>query len=85
MLLYIRDFRENRRREGRTFSMGVREITFTLLPQKYMTFESKERLGKVCVLRHGVERLHCTVPLTFAADFSNVAQCICLLFIATAL
>jgi len=39
------EFWRNRRRKGRTFLMSISEIT--------VYFESKERVGKVCELRHG--------------------------------
>jgi len=64
--LRIVDFRENRLKEGRDFFLiGVHEITLALVPLNCITFESKERLGKVCVLCHTFAVLLCcdTMPL----------------------
>jgi hypothetical protein len=48
-LLSTCEFSENWHRKGRTFLMGVNEVTFSGVSWARMTFESKERLGKVCV------------------------------------
>ena len=47
-------------REDRVFLMGLNKITFTHVPY----FESKERLGNTCVLRHWVHHLHSVQPST---------------------
>ena len=79
--LRIADFRENRRREGHDFFLiGVREITIALVPLNCITFESKERVGKVCVcvLRHTFAVLLCcdTLPLQiFQTSCSTFAFC----------
>jgi hypothetical protein len=52
MLLSICEFRENWRREGCTFLIAVNEITLTTYRKIVSRLESKEILGKVCVLRH---------------------------------
>jgi len=57
MLLRTGEFGENRHRKGRTFVLGVNEITFTGVSWARMTFENKERFGSVCVWRHGVPNL----------------------------
>lgn len=46
--------------EDRIFFMGLNKITFTHVPY----FESKERLGNTCVLRHEVHHLHSVQPST---------------------
>ena len=56
-LLRTCEFSEKWHRKGTAFLMGVNEITFTGVLWARMTFESKERLGKVCVWRHGVPNL----------------------------
>jgi len=47
-------------REDRIFLMGLNKITFTHVPY----FESKERLGNTCVLRHWLHHLHFVQPST---------------------
>jgi hypothetical protein len=62
VLLCVRDFRENRRREGHDFFfllIGVHEITLTRVQLNCIAFESKERLGQVWVLRHTFALLLC--------------------------
>jgi len=46
---------ENRRKEYRTSLKDVNENTHTYTVKRYTYFQSrpKERLGEVCVLRHG--------------------------------
>jgi hypothetical protein len=41
------------RRKGGVFLVGVNEITLSLYRETVWYLESKERLGKTCVLRHG--------------------------------
>jgi hypothetical protein len=38
MLLSVWRLRANRHREGRTFVMGLNEVTFTCVPEKHVTF-----------------------------------------------
>lgn len=47
-------------REDRTFLTGLNKVTFRHVPY----FESKERLGNTCILRHGVHHLHSVQPST---------------------
>ena len=46
-----------------SFLVGVREITFTRVPQSYMTSAGKESLRNRCVLRHGLHHLHSSYKL----------------------
>jgi hypothetical protein len=59
MLLSMWEFRENRLRKVRTFVVDVNEITYHLLVYHETVWhsDSKERLGEVCVPRHGADRL----------------------------
>jgi hypothetical protein len=41
--------------EVRTFLMRVNEIIFTLYLENDCSFESKERLGKMRLMHHGVD------------------------------
>jgi hypothetical protein len=50
MLLNIREFRETK---GRAVRIGV-PAQLRLYRATTLRFESKERRGKLCVLRHGV-------------------------------
>jgi hypothetical protein len=50
----IFEFRENWRRGDLTFVLGVHGVTFSVYDEPVWYFESKEQLGKVFVLRHGV-------------------------------
>ena len=54
MLINIGQFHENQTRESRTFIMDVNEI---MCHETVGNSESKECLGKVCVLCHGVHHL----------------------------
>jgi hypothetical protein len=47
MLVSICELRENRRREGCAFVVGVNEITCTGVPWNLWYFESKEHLGEI--------------------------------------
>jgi hypothetical protein len=47
------EFLENRHREGRAAVVGVNGLTYTICPETVQQFESKERLGKLCVRRCG--------------------------------
>jgi len=47
------EFWRNRRRKGSTFLTSVSEITLCGCHINVRYFESKERVGKVCELRHG--------------------------------
>lgn len=45
------------------FLIGLHEVTLVLVPLKCVTVDSKERLAKVCVLRHTFARsLCCATP-----------------------
>jgi predicted RNA-binding protein len=60
-MLRVYEFYENRRRKGHTFLMGVK-VYSRLYPEAVRNFKSKERLGKVCVLRHRAKHF-CIVVL----------------------
>jgi len=57
MLLSICKFCENGRSEGHTPLTGVIELLLRVYRENVRRFESKERPGKVCVLRQGVHHL----------------------------
>jgi hypothetical protein len=60
------------------FLIGVHEITLARVPSNCITFERKERLGKVYVLRHTFAVLLCcaTLPLQiFQTSCSTLAFC----------
>jgi hypothetical protein len=59
MLLSVCEFRENRRREGRNFVMGLNVITFTrVLWKPTILLKGINPWSAVkCVLRHGGRRL----------------------------
>ena len=57
MLLSICKFCEYGRSEGRTLPTGVNELHLRAHRENVRRFKSKERPGKVCVLRQGVQHL----------------------------
>jgi hypothetical protein len=57
MLLSILEFGENRRREGRTFLMGVNEITWTRVPLQRFDIQKVKKALVNSVLRHGLRHL----------------------------
>jgi hypothetical protein len=54
---------QEKAKKSHSLLIGVHEITFTLLPQSYMTSAGKERLFNHCVLRHRLHRLHSSYKL----------------------
>jgi hypothetical protein len=57
VLFCIREFRENRRREGQTFVVDGNELTFMCTPSDGTIFQRIEGGGVFCVLRHRVRHL----------------------------
>jgi hypothetical protein len=79
MLFSIYEFNENRLRQIRTFLMAVNQIRFRRVPWNRMTLDSKEYLGKFCVLCHGVRHLRsclftCLWVSLFSAYFYIIFQ-----------
>jgi hypothetical protein len=60
----VHGFCKNRRTEGRTFIVGVNEITFTHVRETLRHFENKACRGEVCALRKGVHHLQSCLFLT---------------------
>jgi hypothetical protein len=54
MLLNFWEFHENRRREYRNRRKWKYIYAYTVKPYTYFQSRTKERLGEVCVLSHGV-------------------------------
>ena len=57
MLLTICEFRENVLRKGRALLCVLMKSHLRLYRETVSYFDSKERLGEVCALRHAVQRL----------------------------
>ena len=72
MLLDIYKFRENLRREGRSFLTDVNEITLTSVPSN-PNFGNKECLGKNFVLNHGL--CHLQSCYIYSATFTELHIC----------
>jgi hypothetical protein len=73
MRYIIYELGDNRRGKGRTFLMGVKEITHTRVP--YNTLKVTNALGKICVKREGLHHLPSCAIRSLAAHLAKLVPC----------